>query len=148
MVYYLRNSGMLIALNIIILIALIVVAILLPIVWVGVAVLLVIDIVALILVAVASKHYELKFYDDKIIERYGVLSTHENQSVLTPILGVSISQSFWGRIFNYGDVHIDKVGKKWDISTSYIKEPQKFKAFLENYITNTDYNKVNMFVSQ
>lgn len=77
--------------------------------------------------------YRLEFYRDKIIVRSGLIATKEKRIVLTPVMGVRINYSLLGRIFNYGDVFIDTVGR-WDIDTSGIKRPEELRAFLESLI--------------
>ena len=47
---------------------------------------------------------------------------------------VSISQSFLGRIFGYGNVSVDCRGM-WDVDTYGIKNPREFKSYLESKIT-------------
>lgn len=145
---YVGKRGGLLVLDILILAILIVFAIESPLIWVGVALLLIINAIVIACAVIYARNYELRFYGNKVVEKYGIFSTHEKSSVLTPILGVSISQSFWGKIFNYGSIDIDVVGKKWDITTTHIKAPYEFKEFLEKFIDNTDYDKVKMFVSQ
>lgn len=101
----------------------------------------------LIFTFIEAGRYKILFYPNKIIVKSGLLSTSEAQSVMTPIIGVSVAQSVGGKIFNYGNVIIDKTGRGWDISTSYIKNPHRLKAFLQSLIDATDYGKINMHIS-
>lgn len=117
--------------------------------WVLLLIGLPIGILSIVLAIIKTAHYSLNIYDDKVVERYGILNTHEKQSLLTPIIGVTVSQSLWGRLFNYGDIHVDKIGKrKWDVNMTYIKNPNELKKFFETFITQTDYDKVGMFIAE
>lgn len=91
---------------------------------------------------VSARHCRIEIYDTYIVERSGVFFTSEKRSVLTPIIGVRVEQGIFGHLFNFGSIHIDKMGKGWDISTEGIREPQKLKAYLDTLISNTDYRNV------
>ena len=106
-----------------------------------------IGVVVVVFTAIEASRYEILFYEGKIVVRSGLLSRHESQSIMTPVVGVRVEQSFWGRIFNYGTIVVDKTGKGWDINTSYLKNPEKIKAFLEDLINKTDLSKINMHIS-
>lgn len=97
----------------------------------------VISLFAILLYILCAKAYEIKIFSDKIIVKEGLINRRESQCVMTPILGVSIHQSLNGQIWNYGNIRIDKVGKGWDINSNAIKNPKKFKSFLESLINST-----------
>ena len=80
------------------------------------------------------KCYSIEFYDNKIVVKSGVISKREKQSVFGGVYSVSVSQSFVGRIFNYGNIKVDCPGR-WDIDTEGIKNPMELKKYLETYIT-------------
>lgn len=96
---------------------------------------LVIPLIIQIARILSAKCYEAEFYDNKIVVKSGVLNKSENQSVFAGVYSVSISRSFFGRIFGYGDVRIDCPGR-WDVDTSGIKDPEGLKRYLEGYITS------------
>jgi uncharacterized membrane protein YdbT with pleckstrin-like domain len=83
----------------------------------------------------SAKYYSIEFYDNKIIVKSGILNMHERQSVFAGVHSISISQSLFGRIFNYGNIYVDCPGK-WDIDTKGIKNPESLKKYLEGYITS------------
>ena len=95
---------------------------------------LVIPLIIQIARILSAKCYTIEFYDNKIVTKSGVLSKQENQSVFAGVYSVSISQSFMGRIFNYGNIRVDCPGR-WDVDTHGIKAPVELKKYLENYIT-------------
>ena len=103
--------------------------------WLIVFFWLVIPVIIQIARILSAKCYSIEFYDNKIVVKSGVLSKQENQSVFAGVYSVSISQSFFGRIFNYGSVRVDCPGK-WDVDTESIKDPSALKKYLENYITS------------
>ena len=102
--------------------------------WLIVFFWLVIPLIIQIARILSAKCYSIEFYDNKIVVKSGVLSKQENQSVFAGVYSVSISQSFFGRIFNYGNISVDCPGK-WDVNTEGIKDPLALKKYLENYIT-------------
>ena len=112
--------------------------------WLIVFFWLVIPLIIQIARILSAKCYSIEFYDNKIVVKSGVLSKQENQSVFGGVYSVSVSQSFVGRIFNYGNIQVDCPGR-WDIDTVGIKDSSALKKYLENYIiairmTNIIYN--------
>ena len=102
--------------------------------WLIVFFWLVIPLIIQIARILSAKYYSIEFYDDKIVVKSGVLNKNESQSIFVGVYSVSVSQSFVGRIFNYGDIKVDCPGK-WDIDTTGIKDPSELKKYLENKIT-------------
>ena len=79
---------------------------------------------------VKIKFVRISFYEDRVIERSGILSKRERQSLFQGVLSVSVEQSFSGRLFGYGNVKINVFGK-WDIDTHGIVRPEELKRYLE-----------------
>ncbi len=97
---------------------------------------------------IAAKFNKIIFYDSKVVERKGIINTKEKSSLMTGIVGVSVEQNFFGKIFNYGNVIIDKVGKGWDISTSCISRPNELKRYIEKLIEKVQIsNNINTFLA-
>ena len=94
---------------------------------------LIIPLIVLIVDIIRNKKNKIEFYDKYVIEKSGILSKKEKKSTFAGVYSVSVEQSVWGRIFNYGNVKIDVVGR-WDIDTNGISHPQEFKKYLEHYI--------------
>ncbi len=102
--------------------------------WWILACVLVIPLIVLIFRIIAVKHYALEFYDDKIIIKSGWLNTKKTQMVFMGVTAVSVEQSLWGKMFHYGNVVVDCVGK-WDVnSTTYICNPEALEAYLQTRI--------------
>lgn len=63
------------------------------------------------------------------------------------IVSVSVNQSIRGRIFNYGDISVDAVGK-WDINTRGIANPESLKRYLNTrMVTTSGYRNSTIFVA-
>ncbi len=107
---------------------------------------LIVPLIVGICLIVKVKKFRLEFYDTYVLTYEGLLNTSERRSLLTSVVGVRIDQSFGGHIFNYGDVHVDVVGK-WDVNTSAIKDPNGLKHYLETLMSKTDPNKLNQIVA-
>ena len=88
---------------------------------------------------ISAKKYYIEFYDDKIVEHKGWLNTSAKTMTFNGVTSVSISKSLWGTMFGYGDVVVDAVGY-WDVSTDYIKEPEKMAAYLQTRIVKINVN--------
>lgn len=105
--------------------------------------LIAVGVVVIVLSVLVAHAYRIEIYDDHILVHEGLLNVRERRSILTPIVGTSVSQSLWGRFFHYGDVKIDKQGSGWDISTDDISKPEEFKRFLESLMNSTDYSSIH-----
>ncbi len=77
---------------------------------------------------ISLKYERIEFYDQRVIQKSGIFTKKERQSVLTNIVSVSVNQSLLGGIFNFGDVQIDLIGS-WDIDTEGISRPHELKTF-------------------
>ncbi len=82
----------------------------------------------------AAKNDIIEFYDDKVVCKSGVLNKRERQTVFAGVYAVSLEQSLFGRMFNYGNLFVDCPGQ-WDIDTYDIKDPVALKKYLETRIT-------------
>lgn len=103
---------------------------------------LIVPLIILICNIVMLKKDIIEFYDGKIIHRKGVLNKSETTTVFMGVYAVNVEQSFFGRMFNYGDVRVDAVGK-WDVDCSAVKNPKGLKAYLEKFTEQPD-NSVKM----
>ena len=98
---------------------------------------LIIPLIILIVDIIRNKKDKIEFYDKYVIERSGILSKKEKKSTFAGVYSVSVDQSVWGRIFNYGNVKIDVVGR-WDVNTYGIARPNELKKYLESKIVEPD----------
>lgn len=81
------------------------------------------------------KDESISFYNNKVVHRSGILSKNEKTTILTRVLSVTVKQTLWGRIFNYGTIYVDMMGK-WDIKMRGIKNPKGAKEYLEKFVAN------------
>ena len=81
------------------------------------------------------KDDQIWIYPNKVVKKWGILQKHEDTNIFTAILSVTAHQTFWGRIFNYGTLKVDVMGK-WDFDMRGIKDPFKARDFLEQYAAN------------
>ena len=94
---------------------------------------LIIPLIVMIVDILKKKSYTVEFYSDKYVVKEGILSKNESQSVFMGVYSVSIRQSLWGRIFNYGDIEVDAVGQ-WDLDLEGVKNPKAVKRYLDQFI--------------
>lgn len=107
---------------------------------------LIIPLIIMIVDIIIKKHEVIEFYDGYVVKRSGVIARKEKRSTITGIVGVSMSQTIFGRMCNYGDVMIDFVGKSWDISTKGIANAKGLKEYLEPLITKSAENMKSVVV--
>ena len=96
---------------------------------------LIVPLIIMIVKIINVRDDTISFYNNKVVHRSGIFAKHEKTTVLTRVLSVSVHQTFWGRIFNYGTIRIDVVGK-WDINMRGVKNPMKAKEYLEKFVPN------------
>ena len=94
---------------------------------------LVVPLIIMIIKIINVKDDKIFFYNNKVVQTSGIFSRYERTNILTQVLSVTVKQTFRGRIFNYGNVYVDVVGK-WDINMSGVKDPLKAKAYLERFV--------------
>lgn len=88
---------------------------------------------------------KIEFYKNKYIIKSGLINKHEDEAILTNLVSVSVNQSLGGRMFDYGTVRINIVGKK-DISLSGVKHPQKLKKYIQALLDNTNVNNIKQVI--
>jgi len=96
---------------------------------------LIVPLIIMIVKIINVKDDTISFYNNKIVHRSGIFSKHEKTTILTRVLSVTVKQTFWGRIFNYGTIYVDVVGK-WDLSMRGVKDPMGAKEYLEKLALN------------
>ena len=96
---------------------------------------LIVPLIIMVYKIINIKDESISFYNNKVVQRSGIFSKHEKTNILTNVLSVSVYQSFWGRLFNYGNITVDVMGQ-WDVDMRGIKDPMKAKAYLETIAAN------------
>ena len=95
---------------------------------------LIIPTILILIDIIQLKNETIEFDEDYVLVKSGVLSKRQRRSVFSGVHSVSIDQSLFGRMFNFGDVYVDVRGN-WDIATDGIKNPEALSHFLEGKIT-------------
>ncbi len=111
--------------------------------WRVVLSILIVPLIIMIFDIIVKKHDYIEFYDDYVIQHSGLLSKNQKKCAFLGVMSVSVSQTFWQRILNYGYVKVNMVGK-WDISTEDIADPDGLESYLESKIVKS--NQVNRIV--
>ncbi len=112
--------------------------------WWIVSCILIVPIFIIIIRILCLKAEKITFYEDKIVYETGILNKRKKSFAFTGVFSVDVNQSLVGRIFNYGDVNIDFVGKT-DIETNYIQKPHELETFLEARLVKTGQVQTHMF---
>jgi len=63
----------------------------------------------------------------RVIDEYGVFSNNSKESPLDKINNVSFQQSFWGKIFGFGNVQIQTAAEIGSTNYSFVEHPGKLK---------------------
>ncbi|MGM9874293.1 MAG: PH domain-containing protein [Bacilli bacterium] len=71
--------------------------------------------------------------EEKLIHEWGLFSKNEQIYLVKDITEVAINQSFFGRIFKYGDVSLSIIGKR-TMHIGYVKNPEEISNVLRQYI--------------
>ena len=92
----------------------------------------IIPIIHLICRVIILKNQYIEFYDSYVIKKRGVFNKTEEKCMFPKVMSCDVYRSFWGRIFNFGDIKIDAIGK-WDVDLTGIKRPLFVRKYLENH---------------
>jgi uncharacterized membrane protein YdbT with pleckstrin-like domain len=69
---------------------------------------------------------EFAVTDRRIIIKFGILSTRSIEIMLPKVEAISVSQSMWGRMFNFGDIVVTGSGGTKEPFTG-IQAPEQFR---------------------
>ena len=92
---------------------------------------LIVPLIMIIVDVVILRFQYVEFYDSFVIKKRGVFNKTEERCMFPKILSCHVYRSFWGRVFNYGDIKVDAIGK-WDVDLEGIKRPLFVRKYLEN----------------
>ena len=76
---------------------------------------------------------EFAVTDKKVVEKYGWMSVHCDEMRLEKIENVTINQTFFGRMFNYGNVCIQGANRN-NITFSNVKDVNEIKKAINNLL--------------
>lgn len=104
---------------------------------------LIVPLILIILDMVRAGIEKIEFYEKNVIEKTGIISKNEKNTIFKGVVSVTVNQGFWGRLFGYGDVHIDLIGKN-NLHLEKIKNPYELKKFLETKIVDVDNSQTTL----
>jgi len=68
----------------------------------------------------------------RVIDEYGVFTNNAKESPLDKLNNVSYNQSFWGKIFGYGNVQIQTAAEIGSTTYYMVEHPKKLKDTITN----------------
>ena len=80
--------------------------------------------------------------DLRIIDEYGVISLNSKESPLDKINNVSYNQTFWGRIFGFGNVQIQTAAEIGSTTYRNVEKPKELKDTITQM--QEDYKKTQI----
>ena len=92
----------------------------------------IIPMIHLICKIIVLKNQYVEFYDSYVIKKKGVFHKTEEKCMFPKVMSCHVHRTFNGRIWNYGNVTIDAIGK-WDVDLTNVKRPLYIKKYLENH---------------
>lgn len=98
---------------------------------------LIIPTILIIVDIIRAKVEKVEFYDKVIRSHTGILSKNQTDTTFKGVVSVKVEQSFFGRIFHFGNVIIDLVGKD-NLYLEKVKNPFELKKFLETRLVDVD----------
>lgn len=80
---------------------------------------------------VSYKTTEMVITNKKAIEKYGWIKVHCDEMGLDKIENVTVDFSFWGRIFGYGNVHIQGTNRN-NVNFIGVKNPEQVRKIIND----------------
>lgn len=92
------------------------------------------------------KYYSWQSYiwvvtNQRVIDEIGLFSHFAKESPLEKINNVSYSHSFWGRMFNYGDVEIQTAAQIGATVYKQVSHPKQLKEVITQAQTDIEYER-------
>lgn len=93
-----------------------------------------ISLILYVIIRWATRVYYLK--EHHLVRRSGFLRTDEDSYELTHLRRVHLKQNIFGKLFNYGDIHLllATSGYQEEIKLNDISNPKKYEKILRDYI--------------
>ena len=93
-----------------------------------------------IVATVRFTHIELGITNKRVVGKVGVANTQALDAPLNKIQNASVTQPFFGKIFNYGTVRIDTAAGKFEFPA--VKNADAFKGMLMAQIDQYEEDKI------
>lgn len=103
-----------------------------PLLAVVFGILALIPLISIIVQIIILRSQYVEFYDSFVIKKRGVFNKTEEKCMFPKVMSCHVYRSFWGRVFNFGNIQVDVIGK-WDVDLTNIKRPLFVRKYLENH---------------
>lgn len=94
---------------------------------------LVVPLIALVCMFLSNRTYRHYVYRDRYVYEGGLLSKKQRTQTMTQVLAVDIEQSFKGKIFDFGDVRVNLIGRG-GLRIEGCKHPEEVASALQGLI--------------
>lgn len=105
------------------------------IIMIALGVLTAIPVLVIIIHMIILAHIKIEFYDSCIIVKKGVFNRKQKSALFMGVLTADTEKTFWGDIFNYGNVVIKTLGKL-NVDTTKIAKPTALQEYLKTRYVN------------
>ena len=107
---------------------------------------LIVPLIMIIVDVIKLKAQYVEFYNTYVVKHYGVFNKREEKCMFPKVLSSNVDRPFWGRVFNYGSIKIDAIGK-WDVDLIGVKNPLYIKKHLDrHFISPKEVNSIRQTV--
>ncbi len=86
----------------------------------------------IIIDCIKLSHQKVEFYNSYVMKKKGVFNKTEEKVIFPKVLGCNVYRSIWGRLFNYGNIKIDAIGR-WDVDLIKVKNPLQIRKYIERH---------------
>ena len=97
----------------------------------------IIPLIQLICKIIVLRNQYVEFYDGYYIMKRGVFHKYEQKNIFPKVVSCHVDRTFEGRLFSYGDVTIDSVGQKWDLTLREFSRPLRIKKYIDTHFLST-----------
>ena len=104
--------------------------------------LLLIPLIGAIVATVRHNNLELAITSRRVIGKTGVIHTKTLEATLNRVQNVSVTQGFWGKVFNNGTIRIDTAAGKYEFD--HVKMPYEVKNILFEQMERVEYDHMRM----
>lgn len=93
-------------------------------------------IIPIVIAVIKAKNYRVEIDDTTVRISSGVFNKGSNDFAVAGITRMNVNQSLWGRICNYGDVHVSLAGGTY-VTLEGVVAPNEVKNALNKHLQKT-----------
>ncbi|MDE5548496.1 MAG: PH domain-containing protein [Clostridia bacterium] len=108
--------------------------------------LLLIPLIKAIIKTIKFSHIELAVTNKRVVGKVGVFNTKSLDAPLNKVQNASVTQKFFGKVFNYGIVNVSTAAGEYHFDA--IKNPEAFKGLLMAQIDQFEEDRMKMQATQ